>query len=377
MSVRVLDGVARQWPDHVGDDVPIHAGAPWVSATSHRLTRTRLTFLADIDGRGGGLQAALVDDPAADEMINLYRMLLAEPRVWKFPADSVAARAGLRRDVAPVQAWLPHLAVLYPGFDTFVAASGGPSPALAGTLADAVLSWSAEHEMKAVAFCYVRADTELPGILAERGFQAIPLTFRSRLTLAGSFPDYLASLSKNGRSQVSGDIRRLTETGVRTVRCSLPDVWEDVIALRCDLVERYGNKSDEDLETTNLGRLLSCFGADRIRLYCSYLDGRVVGFTLYLVWRDTWYAAYTGTYVSPRTRGVYFDHMLYAPIADAIADGVRVLDLGIGAWEGKRRRGCDLTPVDLWVRALAPATGQAISAAAAVMRREVGWVPRR
>ena len=51
----------------------------------------------------------------------------------------------------------------------------------------------------------------------------------------------------------------------------------------------------------------------------------------------------------------------------------RVVDLGIGAWEGKRRRGCSLTEVDLWVRADDPSIDQAIRMAAASMRREVGW----
>ena len=373
MAWQVLDGIAPQWRDQVGDDVPIHAGAPWINATSHRLTRRRLTFLATEAGQNGGLQAAVVDDQAADEMINLYRMLLAEPKVWKFPAASVAARAGLRDQVAPAEDWLPQLSVLYPGFDSFVAASGGPSAALAGGLVDGALSWAAGHGMKAVSFPYVRADTVVAQVLAERGFASIPLTFRSRLTLRGSFDDYLSSLSKNGRSQVTKERRHLAAAGVQTKRCSFEELWPDVFALRCYLVERYGQKANKDLETTNLRQLLSCFGDDRIRLYCSFLDGRVVGFTLFVVWRDSWYAAYTGTYVTPQTRSVYFDHVLYTPTADAIAEGVRVIDLGIGAWEGKRRRGCDLTPVDLRVRALDPVTERAIDLAASVMRREDGW----
>ncbi|HEY7262812.1 MAG TPA: GNAT family N-acetyltransferase [Trebonia sp.] len=374
MSVRVLDGVAPQWPDHVGDDVPIHAGAPWINASSHRLPRTRLTFLASEAGANGGLLAGVVDDPAASEMINLYRMLLAEPVVWKFPLDSVAARDGLRAQVAPPEAWVPHLVVLYPGFDSFVAASGGPTPALSGALADALLGWALEHEMKAVAFLYVRDDTELPQVLAERGFRSVPLTFRSRLALGGNFDGYLASLSRNGRYQVARDRRQLAAEGIQTTRCSFEDVWPDLLKLRCYLVERYGQQADRELETTNLRQLLTCFGEDRMRLYCSYLDGRVVGFTLYVLWRDSWYLAYTGTYVTPQTRSVYFDHVFYTPIPDAIAEGAAVVDMGIGAWEAKRRRGCTLTPVDLWVRALDPIAGRAIDTAAAAMRREVGWV---
>lgn len=32
MSAQVLDGVAAQWREHVGDDVPILASAPWIGA---------------------------------------------------------------------------------------------------------------------------------------------------------------------------------------------------------------------------------------------------------------------------------------------------------------------------------------------------------
>ncbi len=373
MSVRVLDGVAQSWREHVGDDVPILASAPWIDATLGRFIGKRLTFLATEEGRGGGLQATVVEDPAAGEMINLYRMLLADPKVWKFPAASLAARDGLRAQAPPVECWLPHLAVCYPGFDSFVAASGGPTPSLAAILIDGVLSWAAEHGMKAVSFPYVRSDTVLPEVLAERGFLAMPMTYRSRLTLKASFDEYLASLRSKHRYGVVRDRRRLAQAGISTRRCDFDDVLPDLLALRCDLVERYGQKADRDAETASLRQLLTCFGADRMRVYCSFLDGRVVGFSLFLVWGDSWFGYYTGTYATPRARGAYFDHAYYAPIADASAEGVRILDMGIGAWEAKSFRGCDLTPVDLWVRALDPAIGRAVEVAAPAMGREVGW----
>jgi predicted N-acyltransferase len=372
MSVQVLEGAAAQWQEYVGDDVPILASAPWIAATLGRFIGRRLTFLATEEGRGG-LQATVVDSTAAGEMVNLYQTLLADPKVWKFPADSVAARSDLRAQVPPAECWLPHIAVLYPGFGSFIAASGGPTPALTATLVDAVLSWAHEHAMKAVSFPYVTSDAVLSQVLAERGFRSIPLTFRSRLTVTDSFDDYLASLSVNGRSQVTRERRHLAASGVRTQRCAFDDVWPDVVALRCDLVERYGQKADKTAEEEILRKMVSCFGADRTRLYCSFLDGRIVGYSLGLVWGDTWLVCYPGTHQSPQTRSVYFDHFVYAPVAEAIAERARVVDLGIGAWEGKRRRGCELTPVDLWVRGLDPVIEQAIGRAAAPMRREVGW----
>ncbi|HEY1914928.1 MAG TPA: GNAT family N-acetyltransferase [Streptosporangiaceae bacterium] len=374
MSVQVVTGVAPQWADHVGDDVPIHASAPWIGATSHRLTRRRLTFLAEHGGQRGGLMAAVVENPAADEMINLYGTLLADPKVWKFPESSVAARARLRGQVPPAADWVPHLAVMYPGFDTFVAADGGPSAGLVAGMIDGVLDWAAEHEMKAVTLPCVRADTALPQALAERGFRAIPLTYRSRLALRESFADYLAGLPRKWRWKVTNEQRLLADAGVRTKRCSIDDVWPDVLALRCDLVERYGQKASEELETINMRQLITCFGEDQTRLYCSSLDDRIVGFSLYAIWGDTWYGAYTGTYGGPQTRGVYFDHFFYAPIADASVEGAATLDVGIGAWASKRHRGCELTEVDLWVRALDPAVERAVEIAAAPMLREEGWV---
>ena len=373
MSVQVLDGVAARWRDHVGDDVPILASAPWLDATLGRFAGRRLTFLATEEGRGGGLQATVVDSAAAGEMINLYQTLLADPKVWKFPEESLAARGGLRAEAPPGECWLPHIAVLYPGFDSFVAASGGSTPALTATLVDAVLSWAREHEMKAVSFPYVTSDAGLSKVLAERGFRSIPLTFRSRVTVNASFDGYLASLSTNGRSQVNRERRRLAAAGVRTMRCAFDEVCQDVVALRCDLVERYGQKAEKDREEATLRALVSCFGTDQVRLYCSFLDGRLVGFSLGLVWGDTWLFLYTGTYQRPQTSAVYFDHFVYAPIAGAISEGARVVDMGIGAWEGKRRRGCELTPVNLWARGLDPVIDQAISRAAVPMRREVGW----
>lgn len=374
MPVEIVSGASPRWADHVGDEVPIHASRPWTDSTSHRLTPRRLTFLADVDGQRGGLHAAVVEDPAADEMINVWKMLLADPKVFKFPPEAITPRAGLRERVAPPEAWVPNLIVLYPGFDCFVTASGGPRPALAETVVDSVLSWGVEHEMKAVSFLYTREDTELPALLAGRGFRCLPLTYRSRLTLGATFEDYLTGLPRKVRREVGREQRHLAEAGIRTEAHSLTDVWDDVLDLRCDLVERYGQTPNRELEAMNLQRQLDCFGKDGTRLYCSFLGDRMVGFSLYVVWRDTWYASYTGTLVSPQTRYVYFDHLFYAPIAGAIAEGARVFDVGIGAWAAKKRRGCTLTAVDMWVRTLDPAVERAVSIAAPVMARELGSV---
>jgi hypothetical protein len=375
VALQVREGVAEDWEDLVGPDVPIHASGPWIAATAHRLSRRRYTYLASLDGRTAGMQAAVVEDPGADEMVNLYATLLVDPKVWKFPADNLSVRPELRRRLPPAERWVPHLSVLYPGFDTFVAANGGPSPALAGSLLDGVLEWARGEGMRAVSFPYVREDSELPALLAERGVRRAPLTYRSRVVPGASFDDYLSRLPRKARRLVQRERRRIAEAGIVTTLRPFGELWDEVFALRCDLVARYGQQVNPELETKNLRGLLDAFGEGGIRLFCSYLGDRIVGFTMYVVWRGTWYAAYTGTYVEPATRLVYFDHLFYEPIATAAAEGAATVDVGIGAWQAKHVRGFDLTPVDLWAIGLDAETEESIAAGAGAMLREVGSTP--
>lgn len=376
VAIKVEEGVSPQWASVVGNDVPVLASAPWISATSHRLTQRRVTFFATSRAgvsrpQAGGLQAAVVDDPMAYETHNLYRMLLGDPMVFKFPPTAVAARAPLRARAEPAEHWFPNLAVLYPGYDCFVA--GGESDrSLTRSLVDQVLAWSASQGMRAVSFQYVRAGTVLAEVLAERGLRRLPLTFRATLEVSGDFSEYLTRLPRRRGREVMRERRRLREAGVRTVRCEHGEVWNDIVTLRCGLVSRYGHRVDRGREARNLDRIVTCFGPDKTRLYCSIADGQVVGFSLFVVWKGTWYAAYTGTMAAPVTRFAYFDHLFYMPLGDAAAEGAHMLDFGVGAWQAKRARGCELAAADVWGIGLDHRIDRSIELAQAAMVPEEG-----
>ncbi len=375
-GIKVQEGVLPTWAGVIGNDVPLLASGPWISATSHRLTPRRVTFLAYAAGRTAGLQAAVVDDPGAYETCNLYRMLLAEPMVFKFPLAAIAARASLRELAEPAARWFPNLAVLYPGYDCFVAGSAAAADSLSHALVAGVCSWAADQGMRAVSFQYVAADSQLAWILAERGLRRLPLTFRARLQVDGDFAEYLHRLPPKRRAEVLRERRRLSDAGMRTKRCDHTEFFADIVALRCGLMARYGHSANPERESRNLSRLIGCFGPDGVRLYCCLAAGRAVGFSLFVVWNGVWYAAYTGTLARPDTRFVYFDHLIYSPYADAATEGARVLDLGVGAWQAKQARGCALLPADVWAIGLDEKVDRSIELAATAMVPEAGAAPR-
>jgi hypothetical protein len=366
------DGVAPDWADIIGDDVPVLASRPWIRATAQRLSPDRMTFLVQDGARAAGLQAAVVTDPAAYETYNLYRMLFAEPQVFKFPADAVGQRRALREKAAPARQWFPNLAVLYPGYDCFVASMNAPAGQLTRSLVDGIWAWASDQGLRAVSFLYVAADSDLATVLAERGFHRLPLTFRTVLPVTGGFDEYLGRLPRKRAAEIRRERRRLGEAGIRTRRCDPAEYFTDILTLRCSLVGRYGHPVNPDKEARNLGGLIECFGPDGVCLYCSFAGAEPVGFSLFVVWNGTRYAAYTGTLSRPDTRFAYFDHLIYVPYEGAAAERGGCLDLGVGAWQAKHARGCALMPADIWASGLDAAVDRSIELAGTAMVPEDG-----
>ncbi len=86
-------------------------------------------------------------------------------------------------------------------------------------------------------------------------------------------------------------------------------------------------------------------------------EGTLLSVSLVLKHRRHWHMFLSGDADDERSHAdkLHFNLNYYFPIQLAIASGVERLDYGLGSLDAKVRRGCELDPVELWVRPHSPA----------------------
>jgi hypothetical protein len=164
------------------------------------------------------------------------------------------------------------------------------------------------------------------------------------------FDGYLASLSRSGRNQAKGDLRRVGNAGMvfdaRPLAAPFDDLAELLVAHERKYDPAYHQPSSRFARY--LARCAEIPGAYAI---VARLEGRIVGCHIVFCYNDVLWVRLLGVdELDQRTRGCYFSLMFYEPVKLAHRLGARKVHLGIGAYEAKIRRGARLEP--LWTVAL-------------------------
>jgi uncharacterized protein len=346
-------------------------GTRWLQAMGSRLPGDPYTFLMDRAGDPAlGAHGAVVSRPDAYEAFNLGEILVRVPPVFELDERVLAERVTLAA-AAPVASWFPNLVIAVPGYESPVV---GPAAGDAGAL-DAfvrqVLRWAREAGLRAAGFLYVpEASGALRAALAGSGGAPAPLTIRSGLDVTwGDLDGYLAVLPPHRRREVRRELRRLAERGVRTVPADPARHLDDLVRLRCLLLEKYGHAADRTAERARLDALSASFGPD-LTAFVARRGGDVLGFSLMLRGGPSWHALLSGVDTAAGdARYVHFDTLFYAPAGHAPGMGIREISYGIGHAEGKAARGCRLSAVLGHVFGLTPDLERAVGPACAVLDR--------
>jgi predicted N-acyltransferase len=344
LTLSVVDPVPADWERLAGDQTLL-TSARWLSLMGDRPPGRPVVLRLVDDATDVASFATVVEDPRAYEPFNVYDLLWGTPPVYPTePARTASAEVPARDE------WFPNVVVTFPGYEATLVGRGVDETAGARYV-EAVADWAAGRGLHAVAFLYVRRDGALAAALEACGFHRLPLTVRAELHVEwSSFDEYMAALSRNGRSQVRQDRRAVAEAGVVTARRSVDEVAEELVALRCELVRRHGGYSDESAERARLERLRRLFGEDELAVFCSEADGEMLGFSLLLGHRRAWWAFWCGhRREHPRAAGVLFEALFYSPIEAAIAEEITLIDYGIAHEEAKARRGSTLVALDGWL----------------------------
>lgn len=346
----------------------------WLAAMGSRLPGEGHTFLVGLGVGGGapvvGAYGAVVSRPDAYEAFNLADLLVRVPPVFELDERAAAERASVAAG-GPPPSWFPNLVVAVPGYDEPVAGPAAGDPTALAELVRGVLGWARGAGLRAVGFLYLNERSEpLLSALAGAGGATAPLTVRSALDVAwGDLDGYLATLPAHRRREVRRELRRLAERGVRTEPVDPARHLDDLVRLRCLLLDKYGHAADPGAERARLGALAAAFGP-ALTAFAAWRDGAMLGFSLMLRHGRSWHALLSGIDVGAEdARFVHFDTLFYAPAALAPAAGVGEISYGIGHAEGKAARGCRPATVLGHVVALIPELEPAVERACDVMAR--------
>ncbi|WP_168188763.1 GNAT family N-acetyltransferase [Thermoflavimicrobium daqui] len=350
LRFRVLEGQSLLGK-HL-DESSLFSSPRWLKVMNGRIEGKNFMFLLEKASCPVMMvHGSILDSPTSYNAYNPYDLMLAEEPVFPIN-EKIAARRSVLRQVTRREDWFPCLILMWPGYECTMAGQEYSNVQMMRILIREIASWAQSKGLKLIGYLYVPEDkNDFTNVLAEQGYQKFPLTYKSELRLLGnSFDDYINGLKKKQRSGIKREIQFLYEAGVKTEVCPLNESGEDLLRLRIKLVRKYGNYSSLDEEYRRLERLKDAFSSEDLLVARAMADGDLIGFTLFLQHKDFLYAFWTGTdYEHPKSSFVHFDTAFYSVIPKAYRLGIIKIGYGIGHWQGKKRRGCDVTAVDGWL----------------------------
>jgi predicted N-acyltransferase len=198
---------------------------------------------------------------------------------------------------------------------------------------------------RSVALLYVGAPDadDVDGSATRAGYTAALLGAEGVQDLSGhSWPEYVASLSKRRRARLRKEVADYTAAGLRTVvRWGPEAIDDDVVALQVAHRAKYGLPGGEDRVRRDFDAVREELG-DSCVVLGAELDGRLVGFVLYLRTPDALFARTAG--FTPGIRGCYLTLTYHETARWAVEHGIRRVHYGLAAYEAKIARGCELRP---------------------------------
>jgi uncharacterized protein len=353
LTVEVTEGLTPEWPA-LAVAGPLFATPGWLRAMDGRLGDRPVTIVVRRDGRATLAAFASVQAThRPGELFDLHQVLVHPGQDLPLAQRSRERRAGLAASGPLPQRWQPSLVVMLPGYECTPVGPDAHDRAAATALVDGALRWAAGQGIATVAMLYVRPEAAvLAAALARGGFVELPLTPTWELRLPGAeLSDYVAKLPHKRRIEARRELRLLDEAGVRIEPVDADAVFDDLVRLRCQLVAKYrGRERDPEVERVKLRRIIDDVAGGRPHVLLATASGIVLGFALFAKHRGGWHCLAVGSdYADPRSRLTYFGTAYYRAAELAYRCGVRTIGYGLGAWQAKRARGCQATPLTGWV----------------------------
>ncbi|WP_168188764.1 GNAT family N-acetyltransferase [Thermoflavimicrobium daqui] len=354
-TLKVNSAAPDEW-SQLSEQASLFAQKMWIDTMGERIEGKKLWWtISRAEKSRLGLFGSVVDNPNAYELQNVHTLLTSTNSVFK--ADKIAHEMliQLQEQIGSAEEWFPNLIFTYPGYECFPIGPGYREKADLEALISKVVDWGQKQELKLITLLYAEEDGVWSEVLTRNGFSWVPLTHCSNLYLSeGNFEIYLQSLTHPMRKKIRRERKQMRELGLRTEVIPLEPWIEEMVHLRCANKRKYGHEVDQVVERRRFERLKDMFG-EQITVFGCKDGDQLLSFTLFIRDRDIWHAFFTGSeYDDPRAKFTYFENTFYQPVEQAAVYGVTCISYGHAATDAKRRRGCRLTPVGGWIKALCP-----------------------
>jgi uncharacterized protein len=342
---RVVDGLPPDWDTRVLATIPTMR-ANWIALAQQRLGAPLRTFVLDGDDSRYRIAmcGALLTAPGANRRMDPYLILSGAGGVDGLLANGPHPWRGLA-----VEDVFPCLLVMFPNYETAPAGYAARDTETVDEFVREITGWARGAGARSIAMTYVHPGfPELLDVLRRQGWLVATLTHRCDLDVTwNDFDGYLATLPSRRRVATRREIRAVRELGVELSDQPLAATdHSGLLALRTQLVMKYGGRADPAKEAALLDRLVAGFAPENLTVVQARRDGVLLGFTLFVRDADVWTALMTGSdYANPDARLSYFMTCFYHPAVLAPQRGIRTISLGLGSWQAKRLRGCRLGPV--------------------------------
>jgi predicted N-acyltransferase len=364
MNYHVLtstDALAAAPWDQLAHRTP-YLGSAWLRARSRIIKAPpRFILLDGDDGRPLASAPCYLCGPGASAGYAPARLLppdsLPDAGGPGAPGDS-AALAAFRAALAErAGAWEPSLVVASParygGVSVRDGLDDGAGLAARHALIDAVERQALADHARSIGWLYLveGEDRMLEHALAERGYARLILDAECYMPIRWDrFDDYLAQFRTNYRGTVKHEMAALDAAGVVIELRGAEALGPELAALERQWRLKYGRTPPLEEIVADYDELRQHM-AGSLRVFVATLDGRAIGFSVFLEEGGVWYSRFGGFDYTAGNIFLYFNLLFYHPIKVMIERNAVCARYSLKSYEAKRQRGCLVRHVLAFVKA--------------------------
>lgn len=222
--------------------------------------------------------------------------------------------------------------------------------AVIGQILTALDELAAYYSARCISFMYVpeQSDPYLPDMLIRSGYHPMLLDADCQLLVTWqSFEEYLATRTRGRRRTIRLDMRTFSESGLSIRLEDASALTERLASLQINLQHKYGHGSTLNRAMKGYERIKQYLGP-WVRVFVAYKETEPLGFALAYEMNGVYYFKQAGFDYEKLgdSSCCYFNIVFYEPIRQAITKGIRHIQYGMGSYQAKLGRGCQLH--NLW-----------------------------